>query len=80
MAKNTSFALGDHLQAYVEEKVRTGSYSSASEVVREGLRLLQERDARIAALRAALTRGEESGAPRGLDRNAFFDRVHRGVR
>jgi antitoxin ParD1/3/4 len=77
MAKNTSFVLGDHFQSYIDEKVKGGTYSSASEVVREGLRLMQERDERLAALRTALIKGEESGEPRPIDRKKFFERMHR---
>jgi antitoxin ParD1/3/4 len=78
MAKNTSFVLGDHFQSYVDEKVRGGAYASASEVIREALRLMQERDERLSALRAALIKGEQSGRPRPLDRAKFFERMRRG--
>jgi antitoxin ParD1/3/4 len=78
MARNTSFVLGDQFQAYIDEKVKGGTYNSASEVVREALRLMQERDERLAFLRAALIEGEESGKPRPIDRKKFFERMHRG--
>jgi antitoxin ParD1/3/4 len=78
MAKNTSFVLGDRFQSYVDEKVKDGAYSSASEVIRDALRQMQERDERLAALRAALIKGEQSGKPRPLDRKKFFERLHRG--
>jgi antitoxin ParD1/3/4 len=77
MGKNTSFALGDHFQSYIDEKVKGGAYSSASEVVREALRMMQERDERLAVLRAALIEGEQSGKPRPIDRKKFFERMHR---
>jgi antitoxin ParD1/3/4 len=60
-AKNTSFSVGEHLAAFIEEQVAQGRYASASDVVRAGLRLLEEREAHLAALRAALIEGEESG-------------------
>jgi antitoxin ParD1/3/4 len=77
MTKNTSFALSDHLQDYIEKKVMTGAYGSASEVIREGLRLMEARDARMEVLRAALVTGEQSGKPRAIDRDDFFKRARR---
>jgi antitoxin ParD1/3/4 len=61
MTKNTSVSLGDHFEHFIEKQVRTGRYGSASEVIRAGLRLLEERDGRIGALRQALIDGEKSG-------------------
>jgi antitoxin ParD1/3/4 len=59
--KNTSFSVGKHFVSFIEAQVEQGRYASASEVVRAGLRLLEEREAHLAALRAALVEGEESG-------------------
>lgn len=62
--KNTSVSLGDHYTEFVNTQVRAGRYGSASEVLRAGLRLLEEREIRLRALQAALAAGEESGPPR----------------
>lgn len=62
MSKNTSFSVGEHFSAFIEAQVSEGRYSSASDVVRAGLRLLEEQEAKLAALQAALIDGEESGA------------------
>ena len=67
MSRNTSITLGDHFADFVDQQVTTGRYSSASDVVRAGLRLLEEEEARLEALRAALVDGETSGAARPLD-------------
>ncbi len=67
MGKNTSVALGDHFMRFLEEQVGTGRYGSASEVVRAGLRLLEEREARLAELRALIAEGEASGCVRALE-------------
>lgn len=61
MGKNTSFSVGEHFSDFIEAQVNEGRYSSASDVVRAGLRLLEEQEAKLAALRAALVEGEESG-------------------
>jgi len=72
MSRNTSITLGDHFADFVDQQVTTGRYSSASDVVRAGLRLLEEEEARLEALRAALVDGETSGAARPLDIEAFL--------
>jgi antitoxin ParD1/3/4 len=61
MSKNTSFSVGEHFSGFIETQVNQGRYSSASDVVRAGLRLLEEQEVKLAALRAALAKGEESG-------------------
>ena len=61
MAKNTSFSIGEHFSAFVETQIGLGRYSSASDVVRAGLRLREEQETKLAALRAALIEGEQSG-------------------
>ena len=72
MSRNTSITLGDHFADFVDEQVTSGRYSSASDVVRAGLRLLEEEAVRLEALRAALIEGETSGAARPLDVEAFL--------
>ncbi len=75
MAKNTSVLLGDHFAEFVEEKVKSGRYSSASDVVRSGLRLLEEQEAQAAALRNALIAGEQSGEAEPFDFEGFKARM-----
>ncbi|HKP77950.1 MAG TPA: type II toxin-antitoxin system ParD family antitoxin [Phenylobacterium sp.] len=72
MRKNTSFSLGDHFTGFVETQVQNGRYQSASEVLRAGLRLLEEREARLEHLRAALIMGEESGPATPFDFDGFL--------
>jgi antitoxin ParD1/3/4 len=52
-------SIGERWQAFVDELVKAGRYGSASEVVREGLRLVEEREAKLNALREALNRSIE---------------------
>lgn len=74
MSKNTSITIGDELNEFVAGQVESGRYGSASEVVRAGLRLLEEHEAKLKALRAALREGEESGTPAEFDFDAFIER------
>lgn len=75
MVRNTSVTLGDHFSAFIETQVRSGRYGSASEVVRAGLRLLEEHEAKVRALQDALIAGEESGDPIEVDPKAFVRRM-----
>ena len=70
MAKNTSISLGPHFDKFIEKQLKSGRYSTASEVVRESLRLLEEQQKNKAALRKALVAGEKSGitGPINLDK------------
>lgn len=72
MGQNTSISLDDHFAEFLSREVSSGRYQSASEVVRAGLRLLEDRETQLAALRAALVAGEESGAPEPFDFVAFI--------
>jgi antitoxin ParD1/3/4 len=74
MSKNTSITLGDHFNVFVDSQLERGRYGSASEVVRAGLRLLEEHEVRLANLRAALIEGEESGPSRPFDFDGFVKR------
>lgn len=61
MSKNTSVILGDHFERFVGTQVGSGKYGSTSEVIRAGLRLLEERETAVSTLQAVLIQGEESG-------------------
>ncbi len=61
MAKNTSITLGDYFDGFIANQIESGSYSSASEVIRAGLRALEDSESKLSALRQMLTDGEESG-------------------
>jgi len=67
MPKNTSFILGDHFDVFVQAQIKTGRYANATDVIRSGLRLLEEHEREFDALRMALVEGEESGIAGPLD-------------
>ncbi len=74
MARNTSVSLGDHFAAFIDGQVQSGRYNSASDVVRAGLRMLEEHEAKVRALQDALIAGERSGEPEPFDFDAFIAR------
>lgn len=61
MPKNTSISLGEHFDVFISQQIDYGRYASASEVVRAGLRLLEDNEQKIATLRHLLEEGENSG-------------------
>jgi antitoxin ParD1/3/4 len=67
MSKNTSVTLGKHFEAIIEKSIESGRYASASEVIREGLRLVDEREQKIKILRDAIEAGEKSGYVKNFD-------------
>ncbi|NBX73637.1 MAG: type II toxin-antitoxin system ParD family antitoxin [Alphaproteobacteria bacterium] len=72
MSKNTSITIGDHFAAFIQQQVSAGRFGSASDVVRAGLRLLEDQEIRLGALRAALIEGEESGKPVRFNAHQFI--------
>jgi len=72
VTKNTSITLGKHFAGFVESQVATGRFNSTSEVVRAGLRLLEEHELQLETLRHALIEGEQSGPAEPVDFDAFL--------
>lgn len=67
MSKNTSITLGSYFDQFIQSILREGRYKNASEVVRAGLRLLEEEEQKIMALRQAIDAGINSGLAEGFD-------------
>ena len=61
MVKNTSIALGEHFNGFITNQIKSGRFGSASEVIRAGLRLLENNETKLETLRTMLTEGEKSG-------------------
>jgi antitoxin ParD1/3/4 len=73
MSRNTSFSIGQHFSDFVENMIDQGRYGSASDVVRAGLRLLEEQETKLAAMRAALIEGEQQAVSNGNLRDIWAD-------
>ena len=73
----TSVALGTHFEAFLKKQLASGRYNNASEVVRAGLRLLEDQQKenalKLSGLRAAIKAGFDSGA--GATAEEVFDRL-----
>jgi antitoxin ParD1/3/4 len=73
MGKNTSIALGDHFQDFIEAQIAQGRFGSASEVERAGLRLLEEWETQLQRLRQAIKEGVDSGPAEPFAFEAFIE-------
>ena len=67
MGRNTSVSLGDYFEDFVESRITEGRYKNASEVIRAGLRLLEEEENRIQILKTAIQEGLDSGTAKDFD-------------
>ena len=76
MGKNTSILLGEHYEKFIDLQVRSGRYTSASEVIRAALRQFEEEESKKQALITLLEEGEKSGFPEDFDRVKFLDKLH----
>lgn len=76
MSKNTSIALGNHFERFVENSIKEGRYRNVSEVVRAGLRILEEEENKVTLLRKALKGGEESGFVEDFNPKEFLKNLN----
>jgi antitoxin ParD1/3/4 len=67
MGRNTSVSLGIYFESFVDNSVTQGRFKNASEVIRAGLRLLEEEENKIVVLRNAINEGIESGIAENFD-------------
>jgi antitoxin ParD1/3/4 len=73
MGKNTSISLGNHFETFVEYAISKGRFNNASEVIRAGLRLLEEEESRLSALKTAIQEGIDSGIAENYDPNEHLE-------
>ena len=75
----SSYSIGEHFEGFIESLLESGRYATASEVLREGLRLLEEREeqrkAKLEALRAEIQKGIDSGPAEEVEVREMMDRV-----
>lgn len=76
MARTVTVTLGHHYEEFVKTNIAAGRYNNVSEMVRAGLRRLEEDEARLAAIRAALIEGEESGVVEDFDPEEFLKSIN----
>ena len=76
MAKNTSILLGDYFDNFINQQVKSGKYSSISEVVRSALRTLEYEEAKKDELIKELKKGEKSGFIKDFNRTTFINKLH----
>jgi antitoxin ParD1/3/4 len=67
MGRNTSVSLGNYFESFVDSRVSEGRFKNASEVIRAGLRLLEEEENKLMALKKAINEGIESGIAENFD-------------
>lgn len=77
MPRNTSVTLGEHFDKFVVEKINEGRFQSVSEVVRAGLRKLEEDETKLHALRRKLQAGEDSPLVESFDGENFLAAMHK---
>ena len=65
--KNTSVSLGSYFDQFVSSQVNVGRYKNVSEVIRAGLRMLEDEESKILALRNAIQVGIDSGIANDFD-------------
>lgn len=75
MSKTITASIGQHYEDFIRNIILNGRYNNASEVIREGLRRLEEDEARLAALKVSILEGDLSQDVDDFDPNAFLQEL-----
>ena len=75
MGRSTSISLENHFEDFVDDKVSTGRFKNASEVIRAGLRLLEEEESKIVVLKKAIQEGFDSGLAKTFNAKKHLERL-----
>ena len=75
MNRNTSISLGNYFDNFIQSRISAGRFKNASEVVRAGLRLLEEEENKIIALRGAIQEGIDSGIADDFDPKSHLEKL-----
>jgi antitoxin ParD1/3/4 len=73
--KNTSVSLGNYFDQFVSSQVKIGRYKNVSEVIRAGLRLLEDEENKAIALRSAIQKGNDSGIAEDFEPKKFLEKL-----
>lgn len=76
MAKNTSILLGDYFEDFIHQQVKSGRFSSASEVVRTALRMFEQEETKKQLVKE-LIKGEKSGFVDNFNKEIFLNDLHK---
>ncbi|MCC5912765.1 MAG: type II toxin-antitoxin system ParD family antitoxin [Balneolaceae bacterium] len=75
MSKNTSISLGNYFDQFVQNQVSSGRYKNVSEVIRAGLRLLENEERKTVVLKSAIQEGIDSGIAHDFDPKKNLDEL-----
>ncbi len=75
MGRNTSVSLGDHFESFVDHQISEGRYENTSEVIRAGLRVLEDEENCIGILKSAIVEGIDSGFLTNFDSKKHLAKI-----
>lgn len=76
MVKNTSILLGDYFENFISEQIKSGKFSSASEVIRAALRMFEHEETKKSELIKELKKGEKSGFVKNFSKEELLETFH----
>jgi antitoxin ParD1/3/4 len=75
MNRNTSISIGEYFDNFIQSRISAGRYKNASEVIRAGLRLLEEEESKIIALRSSIQEGIDSGIANDFNPESHLEKI-----